>query len=210
MARVLRQTLCGVAGALLALVAGAAFAHREDAASSLVLSDTPYLAVIGQAPDFTLVDQNGQRVRLADRRGRTVLLAFIYTSCKAACPLLTYRMAELQARLTDAGLFPGRATLLSVTVDPETDGAEAIARYAKRFDAGPGWHFLRESPEKLIPVLNAYDEWTTRLSDGELDHPARVYLIDAAGRVREIYSLAFFDERQAFVDILALEREARR
>ena len=43
------------------------------------------------------------------------------------------------------------------------------------------------------------------LPSGELDHPARLHLIDAAGRVREIYSLAFFDEEQAFLDIAALE-----
>jgi cytochrome oxidase Cu insertion factor (SCO1/SenC/PrrC family) len=32
--------------------------------------------------------------------------------------------------------------------------------------------------------------------NGELDHPARVFLIDPRGNTREIYALAFFDERQ--------------
>jgi len=35
---------------------------------------------------------------------------------------------------------------------------------------------------------SAYDEWTHVLPSGELDHPARLHLIDGAGRVREIYS----------------------
>lgn len=39
---------------------------------------------------------------------------------------------------------------------------------------------------------------------GELDHPARVYLIDQRGNIREIYSLAFFNEKQALIDIKAL------
>jgi len=30
-----------------------------------------------------------------------------------------------------------------------------------------------------------------------MDHPARIFLVDRAGRIRDIYSLAFFDERQA-------------
>jgi len=71
----------------------------------------------------------------------------------------------------------------------------------------PGWHFLRDEPARLAPVLAAYDEWTHLLPSGELDHPARLHLIDGAGRVREIYSLAFFDEEQAFLDIAALERK---
>lgn len=117
-------------------------------------------------------------------------------------------MALLQSRLRAAGLFPSRVVLLSVTVDPERDSVAALARYARAFAADrDGWRFLRESPERLRPVLGAYDEWTKPLSGGEIDHPARLYLIDARGRVREIYGLSFFDPRQAFLDIRALLQE---
>lgn len=57
----------------------------------------------------------------------------------------------------------------------------------------------RESPEKTKPVLKAYDEWTKLLPKGELDHPARVYMIDQRGNIREIHSLAFFNEKQALL-----------
>ena len=116
-------------------------------------------------------------------------------------------MGLLQTRLAQSRLFPARVTLLSVTVDPERDSAEALDRYARRFDARPGWAFLRDLPERLRPVLAAYDEWTKRLPDGDVDHPARLYLIDPFGRIREIYSLAFFDERQALLDIETIEQE---
>jgi cytochrome oxidase Cu insertion factor (SCO1/SenC/PrrC family) len=62
----------------------------------------------------------------------------------------------------------------------------------------------RESPENLTPVLKAYDEWTKLLPTSEIDHPARVYLIDRPGDIREIYSLAFFNEKQALLDMKAL------
>jgi protein SCO1/2 len=185
----------------------AAYAHNDVAVKSPSISTTPHLAVIKPAPDFTLVDAQGQRVRLAELRGRTVLLAFVFTACKSACPLISQQMSTLQGQLTRAGLLPRRVVLLSVTVDPARDTAEALARYAKRFDARPGWFFLRESPEKLLPVLAGYDEWTRTLAGGDLDHPARIYLIDPAGDVREIYSLAFFDERQALIDIRAIDKE---
>ena len=194
----------------LAVTAITATAHEEEKkAASAVLSHSPHFAVIGRAPDFTLLDTKGQRLQLAQLRGRTVLLAFVYTTCASACPLLSYRMGLLQTTLADAGAFPARVAMLSVTVDPARDTAAALARYAGGFDARPGWYFLRDSPERMRPVLHAYDEWTRLRPDGELDHPARLYLIDPAGRIREIYSLAFFDERQAFLDILAVDREAR-
>jgi protein SCO1/2 len=107
--------------------------------------------------------------------------------------------------LKHEGLFGTKANLLSVTVDPETDTAAVLTEYAKSYGADPaGWRFLRETPEKTKPVLQAYDEWTKLLPKGELDHPARVYLIDQKGNIREIYSLAFFNEKQALIDMKKL------
>ena len=60
----------------------------------------------------------------------------------------------------------------------------------------------------MRPVLAAYDEWTRPQPDGEIDHPARLYIIDPRGRIREIYSISFFDERQTYLDIQALFRES--
>lgn len=181
---------------------------RGAAAAGQRLSASPSLGIIRPAPGFTLLDPEGRSVRLSDFEGRVVLLSFIYTSCPAACPLLTQRMSLLQSRLRENRLFPARVGFLSVTVDPERDTAAALARYARSFNADlGGWRFLREDPEVLGPVLAAYDEWIKPLPGGEIDHPARLHLIDSRGRVREIYSLSLFDERQAFLDIQALLRE---
>ena len=174
------------------------------------LAPAPKLPLIKPAPDFTLLDTSGRPTQLSELRGHVVLISFIYTACSSACPLLTQRMALLQARLARGGLRRPEAHFLSITVDPYRDSAEVLGRYAGRFGAGSdGWRFLREEPERLQPVLAAYDEWTRSQPDGEIDHPARLYLVDRRGNIREIYSLSFFDERQAFRDIQALLKEAR-
>ena len=179
-----------------------------DAAPERAVSANPSLSVIARAPDFVLHDPAGKPVRLSSYNGRVVLLAFVFTSCPGVCPLISKQMAELQSGLKREGLFGRKATLLSVTVDPETDTPEVLARYAKAYGADPtGWRFLRDTPGKTKPVLRAYDEWTKLLPKGELDHPARVYLIDRKGNIREIYSLAFFNERQALIDMKKLVAE---
>ena len=188
-----------------------AIAHEVKTSPSqgdLGVSLEPRLPKIKTAPDFTLLDTSGRPVHLSALRGRVVLLSFIYTKCSVACPLLTKRMALLRERLTRSGLH--RTHFLSVSVDPERDSAEVLDRYAAHF-AGSlgGWQFLRDRPERLRPVLAAYDEWTRPQANGEIDHPARIYLIDPLGNIREIYSLSFFNERQAFVDIRALLRKFR-
>jgi len=174
------------------------------------LAHAPKLPLIKPAPDFTLLDTSGRPTQLSELRGHVVLINFIYTTCSSACPLLTQRIALLQARLARSGLREHQAHFLSITVDPDRDSAEVLGRYAGRFGAGSdGWRFLREEPERLQRVLAAYDEWTRPQPDGEIDHPARLYLVDQRGNIREIYSLSFFDERQAFRDIQALLKEAR-
>jgi protein SCO1 len=176
----------------------------------LGISATPKLSVIKVAPEFTLRDTSGRIVRLSALRGRVVLLSFLYTHCTAACPLLTQQMVLLHARLKHAGVHSRDVSFFSVTVDPRRDSADALSNYARSVGVDLGtWRFLRARSEKLAPVLAAYDEWTRPLPNGEIDHPARLYLIDRQGRIREIYSLAFFDERQAFWDIQALLRERR-
>lgn len=197
---------------LLGLMAAApAAAHQPEPAvrpADPALSATPRLPVIKPAPDFTLLDPEGWPVRLSGLRGHVVLVSFIYTRCTAACPLLTAQMARLQERLKHGGAVPVR--LLTVTVDPARDSADALRTYAQRFRADQGgWRFLRHEPEQLAPMLAAYDEWTRPFPNGEIDHPARLYLIDRQGRIREIYSLGFFDERQAYLDIQALLQEPR-
>src|SRR5947209_7689197 len=122
-----------VAALLLAAAPRPARAHdapQGAGAPAGLLSTHPSLGVIGRAPRFTLGDPEGRPVSLTDFAGRIVLLAFIYTSCPSACPLVTQRMAVLQRRLTAAGLFPSRVNFVSVTVDPDRDTTETLARSA--------------------------------------------------------------------------------
>ena len=195
-----------LASAVLCLTLGAAPPlYAAGAPPEPAVSANPSLSVIARAPDFALRDTKGSTVRLSDYRGRVVLLAFVFTTCPGVCPLISRQMSALQAGLKEAGLFGRQANLVSVTVDPETDTAPVLARYARAYGADPaGWRFLRETPEKTKPVLHAYDEWTKLLPKGEIDHPARVYLIDQKGNIREIYSLAFFNEKQALIDMRTL------
>jgi protein SCO1/2 len=191
-----------------ALAAVAALA--AETGGDQAISTTPHLSVIARAPDFTLRDTAERPVRLSDYRGRVVLLAFVFTACPGVCPLISKQMEYLQTRLKAAGLFGKEAVMLSVTIDPQTDTTPVLVAYASQYGADPaGWRFLRESEENTRPVLKAYDEWTRKLPRGDLDHPARVYLVDRRGDIREIYSLAFFNEKQALIDLQALLREPR-
>src|SRR5438876_11591394 len=88
----------------LALATGCAAAAHEargrgagtSTPDSFALSARPSLRVIAPAPDFALHDTAGALVRLSDLRGKVVLVAFVYTGCTTACPILSHQMAALQ------------------------------------------------------------------------------------------------------------------
>src|SRR5262245_22453531 len=117
----------------MALGLGAALA----AAPLLVAADPPHAfhglasATPKRAAEFTLTAHTGQRFRLSDFRGKTVLLYFGYTSCPGICPTT---LADVHQAVST--LPPKRASkvqLIMVTVDPERDTPEKLAAFVTHF-----------------------------------------------------------------------------
>src|SRR2546422_10688824 len=135
-----RLAILALVGAVV-LTAAPRAARAHDAperagAAALPGSPSPSLAVIGPAPPFALVDPTGRSVSLADYAGRVVLLSFVYTTCRSACPLVTQRMAVLQRRLREAGLLLWRGGVVSLTREPQRGGAPPPARRGQEVGAG--------------------------------------------------------------------------
>ncbi|WP_438014328.1 SCO family protein [Sorangium sp. So ce315] len=103
--------------------------------------------------DTELVDQDGRPRRFYTDllRGRKVLIHFIFTSCKGACPTMTANLARVQALL---GKRAGKeVAILTITVDPVNDTPRVLKQYAARFNAGPGWRFVTGTPQNVETVL---------------------------------------------------------
>lgn len=99
-------------------------AARAAAASSRAVDVTPFPADIGGA--FALVDHWGKAVTDVDYRGRFLLIFFGYARCESFCPLGLRRMTEAVDLLGRDG---ARVQPILITVDPEADSPEALARY---------------------------------------------------------------------------------
>src|SRR5215510_8235428 len=112
---------------------------------SQVVGESADLPKIGPAPAFSLTTQEGARLTLQDLRGKVVAVTFIYASCADTCPLLTAKLAGLQARLgTDFGT---KVFFVAITVDPERDTPQVLKGYAQAHGANlAGWAFLTGTP----------------------------------------------------------------
>ncbi len=179
-----------------------------EASSILEVRRVPvagYLPVIRDAPPFTLERSDGGQIFLSDLRGKVAVVAFIFTSCTDTCPLISGKLAALQKRLQEESRLEDRVVILSVTFDPRRDTREVLERYAKGFGANPKrWLFLRGTPDETRRLLGEYDVWVRPTPDGQFDHADRIFLVDPAGRIREIYNQRLLSVEWILKDIRSL------
>ena len=142
-------------------------------------------------PDFTLTERSGRLVTRADLLGRPWVADFIFTACAGPCPLLSTRMAELQAEFADTDL-----RLVSFSLDAERDTPAVLTQYAKRYQADPKrWLFLTGDEESIYRIateglkLSAYKTDEKEQADGadRIIHSTRFVLVDRDGTVRGTY-----------------------
>ena len=164
------------------------------------------LPTMGAAPGFVLTNHSGDRVALADQRGKVLAVTFIYATCKDTCPILTAKMAVMR-RMLGADFGP-RVRFASITVEPEIDTPAVLKAYADKFDANhAGWSFLTGESAEIQDVVKRYGAFAKRLKPGDVDHLFLTSLIDRRGMLRVQYLGYRFDADEMLRDLRALLRE---
>jgi protein SCO1/2 len=104
------------------------------------------LPVLAQIADFSLTNQNGGAVSLADLRGRVWIADIIFTRCPGPCLRMTRQMKELQ----DALPKDAQTKLVSLTTDSEYDTPTVLKTYAERNGADAArWSFLTGTKKQV-------------------------------------------------------------
>ena len=138
----------------------------------------------GFFPDVELSTHEGRRVRFYDDllRGKIVIVNFMYTRCRGVCPGITRNMARVQRLLAPR---VGRDMFMySISIKPEEDTPDILAKYAESVGAGPGWYFVSGEPVDIEQV---------RRSLGAVDPDPAV----DADKSQHIGMLRYGDERHA-------------
>jgi protein SCO1/2 len=179
-----------------------------SAAGGAKSSGPSVLADIGPAPPVALTDSGGQPFALASLRGKAVVVSFIYTTCNGSCPATTHRLGRVQDVLKSAGLWGKRVEFVSISLDPVRDTPEALANYARLYDADTSaWHFLTGPADRVGHVVAAWGMWAKVGLSGTIDHPSRIFLLDPRGHQREIYNLEFLTPDSVLQDVRTVLEE---
>jgi protein SCO1/2 len=150
------------------------------------------LPVLSAVADFTLTNQLGRTVTLADLRGHVWVADFIFTRCPGPCLKMTRQMKDLEQALP-AG---GRTKLVTLTTDPEFDTPPVLKTYGERFGADPNrWLFLTGAKNEIARLgtdslkLTAMEKKPEeRESPSDLFiHATLFVVVDKQGRMRGVY-----------------------
>ena len=144
-----------------------------------------------QVGDYRFVDSNGKTVRLAELRGKPLVVNFIYTGCSQVCPATTQFLASA-VKEAERTLGPGTFRVATIGFNPPADDPAAMRTFARKFGLGSSnWVFL--TPElNDVAALAAELGFRYEPTAAGFDHLLQVSILDRDGRVyRQVYGDAF-------------------
>ncbi len=169
--------IMGLRGMLLLLMALLAGCSKTEYPAPLHAIDVTWQH---PAPDFHLTDFNGKPRRLADFRGKTVILFFGYTHCPEVCPTT---LADLSRAMRDLGPDAQKVQVLFVTLDPERDTPQLLAQFVPAFD--PSFLGLYGDAQRTAEAAKSfgvnYQKRMEKNGSYSLDHSDGAYLIGPDG-----------------------------
>lgn len=154
-----------------------------DAATSSVSHHAQVLQAGQTVPDFTLIDQKRESVRLSALKGKVVAITFIYTRCPLPnfCFRASNNFGVLQRRFADR--MGKDLALLTITFDPDHDLPETMADYARTWTKNAtGWHFLTGPPAEVKNLCREFGVQSWQ-DEGLLTHGLHTVIVDRQGRV---------------------------
>jgi protein SCO1/2 len=162
-------------------------ARQLNLLSNLVASasgETKPLTVGQRVPDFSLISQKREPIKLSRFAGSVVAITFLYTHCPLPnyCFRLSNNFGIVQRRFADR---VGRdLVLLSITFDPEHDQPEVLAQYAGNWKAADakGWYFLTGALPEIQKVSLEFgmNFWQ---DEGLITHALHTVIVDRSGHM---------------------------
>lgn len=183
-----------------------AFAGREETSSSepgeVVGPDQRFegspLPDGVRAPDFSLSDQDGDRISMAELRGRPVIVTFLYTNCEETCPP---QAQQVKGALNELG---HDVPSLAIAVDPPRDTPDSAQRFLSKARMLGRMDFVLGSRAELEPLWKGY---AIQPQSQDAEHQARIVLVDGMGFQRVGFPLGQTTPERIAHDVRILEEE---
>jgi len=172
------------------LLALAQYNRAERAGRGRSLGVIAEVPVLGDVPEFKLTERSGKTITRDSLRGKVWIADFIFTCCAGPCPIMSHRMAGVQAELDRLRWADVR--LVSISVDPERDTPDVLEKYANKYGASKKqWLFLTGPKADIYDLsirgfkVGLQDE----TAEDPIIHSTRFVLVDRRGRIRGYFDI---------------------
>lgn len=149
-------------------------------------------SAIGQTlPDLVFTDSSGQRVALADLRGRPLVISMVYTGCADICPVIIENLYPA-VELAQSTLGKDSFAVITVGFDVVNDTPERMRSYARSRGVDlPNWQFLSADADTVNALSDAIG-FEIIPSAGGFGHAAQITIADGKGQIyRHVYGGSF-------------------
>ncbi len=136
-----------------------------------------YPQTYSEAPDFSLVNYQGEDVTLSQYKGKAVILTFAFAHCQTVCPAL---ISSAKKALSD--FATDEVQLVVVTIDPWRDTQSALQSIHEKWELPENAVVLSGSEQEIQNILADYKYSSQRdEKTGDVVHPAIMHVVSPAG-----------------------------
>ena len=174
----------------------------------LVDSTVQHVKRFHKIKDFSLVNQNGEKVTNEDYRDKIYIADFFFTNCQGICPIMKENMIILQDEYKD----DDQVYLLSHTVTPEIDTKEVLKKYSlEKGVIDSKWNLVTGDKKQIYNLARKSYLVAEDIEESELFemiHTENFVLVDPERRIRGFYDGTDQESMNALIyDIKVLKKE---
>jgi len=151
-----------------------------------------------EIPDFSLINQDGKRIHLAQYRGKALALTFIYTRCldPNQCTLMSSNFAAIDKELQKDPELYQQTHLLSVSFDSDYDTPRVLRSYGAahtgRFsdETFQHWEFAGGSKDEVKGIAQFFGLryfFDSESGEEQVIHSLRTAVIGPDGKLVKLY-----------------------
>ena len=137
--------------------------------------------------DFSLTNQNGEKVTNENYKGKIYIADFFFTTCPSICPIMTDNMFKIQKQIVN----DDEVMLLSHSVTPDIDSVAQLKKYAlEKGVLDRKWNLVTGEKKQIYDLARkSYMAVKTDGDGGPFDmiHTENFMLVDKERRIRGTY-----------------------
>lgn len=151
-----------------------------------------------EVPNYRLVNQDNNAIRIHDYKGKTLLLTFIFTRCQDPnqCTLMSSNFATIDQELQKQPDLYNKTHLLTVSFDPEYDTPKVLKSYGASYtgkytdETFGHWEFATGTPDEVKGIAQYFGMRyfkDTQTGNEQMIHNLKTAIIGPDSKLIKIY-----------------------